>query len=78
MIKKILLSLLGLLLIHSDSAVTRPRFYVAITMQNGRLFHEFAPINALHYIVADFVDTPSIESVFITRDILDVYQSNND
>lgn len=76
--KKIFLSLLGLLFLHSDSAINRPRYYVAIIMQNGRVFHEFAPINALHYIVTDFVDTPSIESVFITRDIPDVFQSNND
>lgn len=76
--KKILLFLLGLLMVHSDIAINRPRYYVAIIMHNGSVFHEFAPINALHYIVTDFVDTPSIESVFITRDIPDVYQSNND
>lgn len=68
----------ALLLTHSDKCNSDLRYYVAIVFQNGQCYEEFMPSPYLEVIAREFVSDSSIESVFFTRDINYVPNSNND
>lgn len=74
--KKLLCFILGLLLTHSDNFNSDLRYYVCIIFQNGQTYEEFMPSPYLEVIAREFVADSSIESVFFTRDINYVPESN--
>lgn len=75
--KKILCVLFALLLFHSDYSYNGVKYYVCVIYQNGQIYEEFMNGPYLELVVRDFVFDSSLESVFITRDINYVRQSES-
>lgn len=76
--KRFICLIFALLLTHSDNSKSDLRYYVAIVFQNGQCYEEFMPAPYLEVIAREFSYNSSIESVFFTRDINYVPNSNND
>lgn len=75
-IKKVICVIFALLLPHSDKCSNDIRYYVCVVFQNHQTYEEFVTAPYLEVFVRSFASDPDIESVFFTRDITYVPESD--